>query len=75
MGIAIHVHDNNPAALAEVIAQAMQGGPVVDRDAPVGHFPAVVRELEREAELRRASWHWLNSISKLVDPDNDWSGV
>ena len=73
MSIAIHVHDTNPNALAELIAQTMLGGIVIDREAQLGHLSAVVAAQEQEAALRRASWHWLNSISKTIDRDNDWS--
>jgi hypothetical protein len=76
MSIAIQVHDNNPSALAELIATAMrpEDGAVLDREPPLAHLTALVDAEEREATLRRATWHWLNSISTL-DSDNDWSDV
>ena len=74
MSIEIQVHGKDPAALAELIAETMRDGVVVDHEAPIGHFPAVVAAAEREAELRRATWSWLNA-SRALDRDNDWSGV
>jgi hypothetical protein len=77
MSIAIHVHANDPSALAELIATTMrpEDGVVLDREPPIAHFAALVQAEEREATLRRDSWHWLNSISKTIDHDNDWSMV
>lgn len=74
MSIAIHVHDRNPSALAELIAETMRDGVVIDRQAQVGPFSDVVEAEERQAEKRRDSWRWLNSISK-IDRDNDWSDL
>jgi hypothetical protein len=52
-----------------------EDGVVLDREPPIAHFAALVQAEEREATLRRDSWHWLNSISKTIDHDNDWSMV
>jgi hypothetical protein len=73
--VAIHVHDKHPEALAELITKTMHGGIVVDREAQLGPFSAVIASQEREAEIRRANWHWLNSLSKATDGENDWTGV
>jgi hypothetical protein len=75
MSIAIHVHDRNPGALAELIVATTLGGVVFEVDAQLGHLSAVVASQEREAEYRRATWHWLNSMSKALDRDNDWSEI
>jgi hypothetical protein len=77
MSIAIQVHDKDPSALAELIVTTMRPGDgvVLDREAPVAHLTALVDAEEREGTLRRAAWHWLNSISKPLDCDNDWSDV
>jgi hypothetical protein len=76
MSIAIQVHDKDPAALAELIARTMQDGVVLDREPEVAHLSVLVAAEEREAERRRAAWHWLNSISSSqLDRDNDWSDV
>lgn len=76
MSIAIQVHDNDPAALADLIAQTMHDGVVIDREPTVAHLSALVEAEEREGERRRAAWRWLNSISSSrLDRDNDWSDV
>jgi hypothetical protein len=76
MSIAIQVHGRkDPNALAELIAATMQDGPVIDREPEVAHLSYLVAVEEREAATRRAAWHWLNSISTIVDRDNDWSDV
>ena len=77
MSIAIHVHDNSPAALAELIATTMrpEDGAVLDHEPPLAHLAALVHAEEREGSMRRAAWHWLNSISRPLDRDNDWSDV
>ena len=75
MEISIHVHDRSPAALAELIRATLPDGVELDREAPLGHFPAVVAAGEREAERRRAEWRWLNSLSQKIDRDNDWSEI
>ncbi|HEY1556496.1 MAG TPA: hypothetical protein VGF94_16790 [Kofleriaceae bacterium] len=75
MSIDIQVHDRAPNALAELIVQTMQGGVVMSSEPEVGPLSAMVAAEEREAAQRRAAWHWLNSISKICDHDNDWSDV
>lgn len=77
MSIAIHVHDKDPGALAELIARTMrpEDGVVLDKEPQVAHFSALVAAEDRDAHRRRAAWHWLNSISPTVDRDNDWSGL
>jgi len=76
MSIAIQVHANDPAALADLIARTMQDGVVVDREPTIGTLSALVAHEEREGERRRAAWKWLNSISSSqIDRDNDWSDV
>jgi len=75
MSIAIRVHDRTPSALADLIIQTMQDGVVMSAEPQIGPLSAVVEAEEREAAHRRAAWHWLNSISKLTDRENDWSDV
>jgi hypothetical protein len=76
MAIEIHVHDRNPAALAELIQAATHGGALLDREPAVAHLSALVDNEEREGARRRAAWHWLNSVSTgMIDSDNDWSNV
>jgi hypothetical protein len=76
MSIAILVHGRrDPGALAELIVATMHGGVVVDREPDVAHLSELVAAEEREGNHRRAAWHWLNSISCIVDQDNDWSDV
>jgi ABC-type Fe3+-citrate transport system substrate-binding protein len=77
MSIAIQVLGrNDPGALAELIAATIQDGVVLDREPQVAHLSALVDAEEREAVRRRATWHWLNSISNgTVDRDNDWSEI
>jgi hypothetical protein len=76
MSIAVQVHGRkDPHALAELIEATTQGGVVLDREPDVAHLSALVDAEEREATRRRAAWHWLNSISNIVDRDNDWSDV
>jgi hypothetical protein len=74
MSIAVHVHDTDPRALADLIAATIHDGVVIGREPTVAHLAALVHAEEREAKTRRASWHWLNSISG-IDRDNDWSDV
>jgi hypothetical protein len=76
MSIAVQVHDNDPRALAELIAATIHDGVVVDREPSIAHLSLLVESEEREAIRRRAAWRWLNSISSsVVDRDNDWSDV
>ena len=76
MSIAVQIHDNDPRALADLIARAICDGVVFDREACVAHLSLLVANEEREVDRRRAAWHWLNSIpSSTPDPDNDWSDV
>jgi len=76
MSIAVQVHDNDPRALAELIAATIHDGVVLDREPSVAHLSALVESEEREADRRRAAWRWLNSISTSgLDRDNDWSDV
>jgi hypothetical protein len=77
MSIAIQVHDNSPSALAELIAKTMrlEDGTALDREPLLAHLAAVVDAEEREGSERREAWHWLNSISKPLDRDNDWSDI
>jgi hypothetical protein len=75
MAIAVQVHDNDPQALAELIAATIHDV-VMDREPNVAHLSALVANEEREADRRRAAWRWLNSISSSsFDRDNDWSDV
>ncbi len=75
MSIAVQVHDNDPRALAELIAATIHDGVVLDREPTVAHLSELVHAEERTARMRRAAWAWLNSISRSVDRDNDWSDV
>lgn len=76
MAIAVQVHDNDPRALADLIASAIHDGVVLDREPSVAHLSALIENEEREADRRRAAWRWLNSISSSSpDLDNDWSDV
>jgi hypothetical protein len=76
MSIAVQVHDQDPAALAELIALTMQDGVVVDREPTLAHLSALVDAEEKEAVRRRAAWHWLNALaSTRIDRENDWSDV
>ena len=77
MSIAVQVHGRrDPGALAELNAQTMHDGIVLDREPTVAHLSALLESEEREASKRRAAWHWLNSISTgIVDRENDWSDV
>ena len=77
LAIEIQVHADDPAALAELIATTMrqEDGAVLDPEAPIAHLPALVEAEERQASARRAQWRWLNSVSKGLDRDNDWSDV
>lgn len=76
MSIAVQIHDNDPRALAELIAATIHDGVVLDREPSVAHLSALVESEEREADRRRAAWRWLNSISTTsLDRDNDWSDV
>lgn len=76
MSIAIQVHGKDPAALAELIHRTMHDGVVVDREPTIAHLSALVVAEEKEAERRRAAWHWLNSLAGAsIDRDNDWSDV
>jgi len=75
MSIAVHVHDNKPEALAELIAHALQDSVVIDSEPTVAHLSELVAKEERESARRRAAWHWLNTVSPKVDRDNDWSSV
>ena len=76
MSIAVQIHDNDPRALADLIARAICDGVVLDREACVAHLSLLVANEEREVDRRRAAWHWLNSVSTTsFDRDNDWSDV
>ena len=76
MAIAVQVHGRkDPGALAELIAATMQDQVVIDREPQIAHLSALITSEEREASTRRAAWHWLNSISTIVDRENDWSDV
>ena len=76
MAIAVQVHGRkDPKALAELIAQTMQDGIVLGREPQVAHLSALVAAEERENHSRRAAWHWLNSVSAIVDGNNDWSSL
>ena len=76
MSIAVQVHAQDPAALAELIACTMQDSVVVDREPTVAHLSALVAAEEKDGERRRAAWRWLNSIAVTkMDRDNDWSDV
>lgn len=76
MSIAVQVHAHDPAALAELIANTMQDGAVIDREPTVAHLSVLVAAEERDAARRRAAWRWLNSVSSTkIDRDNDWSDV
>lgn len=76
MSIAIQVHANDPAALAELISRTMHDNVVIDPEPTIGNLSALVAVEEKEAERRRAAWKWLNSISSSQpDRDNDWSDV
>jgi hypothetical protein len=76
MSIAVQVHAQDPAALAELIALTLQDSVVVDREPTVAHLSALVDAEERHGERRRAAWKWLNSLAVTkMDRDNDWSDV
>jgi hypothetical protein len=76
MSIAVHVHAKDPAALADLIAQTMQDGVIIDREPTVAHLSALVADEEREVARRAAAWRWLNAIATpRIDRDNDWSDL
>ena len=76
MSIAVHVHDTDPRALADLIARTIADGVVLDREPEVAHLSALVANEEKEVDKRRAAWRWLNSVSSsALDRDNDWSDV
>jgi hypothetical protein len=76
MSIAVRIHDNDPGALADLIARAICDGVVLDREAQVGTLSMLVANEEREVDRRRAAWRWLNSISgSSLDRENDWSDI
>jgi hypothetical protein len=76
MSIALQVHDSDPAALADLIANTMHDGVVIDREPTVAHLSALLAAEDREGERRRAAWKWLNSVSATrIDRENDWSDV
>jgi hypothetical protein len=76
MSISIQVHGRkDPAALAELIQASLHDGGVLDREPQVAHFAALVHAEERELARRQAAWHWLNSVTPMVDRENDWSDV
>jgi hypothetical protein len=79
MSIAVQVHHRrDPEALAELIAAAMQDNVIIDREPAVAHLSELMNAEEREAEARRETWRWLNSITRPgapIDRDNDWSDV
>ncbi|MDB4954329.1 MAG: hypothetical protein JWO36_1898 [Myxococcales bacterium] len=76
MSIAVQVHGRkDPHALAELIAATIQDGVILDREPQIAHLSALVAAEERENQSRRAAWHWLNSVSAIVDRDNDWSNL
>ena len=81
MSIAVRVHHRrDPEALAELIAATIPNGVVIDREPAVAHLSALVIAEEREAERRRETWRWLNSVGRshpgsTIDRDNDWSDV
>ncbi len=75
MSIAIHVHDNDPRALAELIAATIHERGLLDREPRIAHLSLLVDAEERHEIERRAAWRWLNSMSKAIDRDNDWSDV
>lgn len=76
MSIEVRAYAKDPAVLAELIANTMHDGVVVDREPTVAHLSALVAEEEREGARRRAAWHWLNAVAPgRTDRDNDWSDV
>jgi hypothetical protein len=81
MSIAVTVHHRrDPEALAELIAAAMQGSAILDREPAVANLSALVIAEEHEAHARRLTWKWLNSVptprpASAIDRDNDWSDV
>jgi hypothetical protein len=81
MSIAVQVHHRrDPEALAELIAAAMQDNVIIDSEPAVAHLSELLTSEEREAEARRETWRWLNSIGSskpgaTTDRDNDWSDV
>ncbi len=74
MAIAVRVHDDDPRALAEVIAATMAETGVVDRETGLAHLSVLVANEEREEVQRRDSWRWLNA-ARALNRDNDWSEV
>lgn len=76
MSIAVRIHGNDPAALADLIVRTMHGKPILDREPEVAHLSALVDAEEKELQRRRAAWQWLNALSASpLDKDNDWSDV
>jgi hypothetical protein len=75
MSIAVQVHDNDPRALADLISETIHDGIVIGREPTVAHLSLLVHEEERDVRRRRAAWAWLNSFSRVVDAENDWSDV
>ena len=66
--------EEEPKALAELIASTLHGEPVAD--ASVMQTGKLVREVQEQDETRRPSVHELETVNfQTIDDDLDWSDV
>ena len=66
--------DEEPRALAELIASAVHGHPA--DDAGVTLAGKQIREEQEQAELARGSWTDMSTVDfAKLDEENDWSDV
>lgn len=66
--------DEDPGALAELIASAVHGQPAAD--ASVTEAGKQVRDAQERQELARGSWTDMDTVNfATLDPENDWSDV
>ena len=66
--------DEEPRALAELIASAVHGQPA--DDAGVTLAGKQIREEQEQAELARGSWTDMSTVDfAKLDEENDWSDV
>lgn len=66
--------DEEPRALAELIASAVHGQPA--HDASVTQAGKQVREEQEKAEVARGSWTDMSTVNfATLDDENDWSDV
>ena len=66
--------DEEPRALAELIASAVNGQPAAD--ASVTQAGKQIRAEQEKAELARGSWTDMSTVDfAKLDPENDWSDL